>query len=114
MQSPEVATDDMAYLLAKVNERNRRANMEGVRKAEAETAERKRRDRRLAMAANGSRPGTPGLRLGGTPNGTPRLGGDTRSVSPMPAFNFPAKDPKDKRTFEAIVASAVEVDLGDF
>lgn len=108
LQPPTTSNDDMHDLLEMVNERNRRANMEAVRKAEAEFAERKRRERRLA-AAGGSRPGTPSLKPG-----TPRLGTDTRSVSPMPNFTLPQKDPNDKRTFESIVASAVEVDLGDF
>ena len=36
--------------LAKVNERNRKANMEAVRKAELAEAERKRRERKLAAA----------------------------------------------------------------
>lgn len=36
--------------LAKVNERNRKANMEAVRKAELAEAERKRRERKLATA----------------------------------------------------------------
>lgn len=108
LQPPTTSNDDMHDLLEMVNERNRRANMEAVRKAEAEFAERKRRERRLA-AAGCSRPGTPSLKPG-----TPKLGTDTRSVSPMPNFTLPQKDPNDKRTFESIVASAVEVDLGDF
>jgi len=36
--------------LAKVNERNRKANMEAVRRAELAEAERKRRERKLAAA----------------------------------------------------------------
>lgn len=43
---PEEALD----LLAKVNERNRKANMEAVRRAELVEAERKRRERKLAAA----------------------------------------------------------------
>jgi RNA polymerase-associated protein RTF1 len=43
--------DDM---LAKVNERNRRANMEAVRRAELAEADRKRRERKLAAASGGT------------------------------------------------------------
>jgi len=43
---PEEALD----LLAKVNERNRKANMEAVRRAELVEAERKRRERKLVAA----------------------------------------------------------------
>lgn len=53
--------DDM---LAKVNERNRRANMEAVRKAEIAEADRKRRERKLAAAAGGTiAPVDPSARL---------------------------------------------------
>ena len=45
--TPREATSD---LLAKVNERNRRANMEAVRKAEMMEVERKRRERQLALS----------------------------------------------------------------
>lgn len=41
-------------MLTKVNERNRRANMEAVRKAEIAEADRKRRERKLAAAAGGT------------------------------------------------------------
>lgn len=40
-------TEDTSALLAKVNERNRRANQEAIRRAELQEAERKRRERRL-------------------------------------------------------------------
>jgi RNA polymerase-associated protein RTF1 len=39
-------TEDASALLAKVNERNRRANQEAIRRAELQEAERKRRERR--------------------------------------------------------------------
>ena len=45
--------------LALVNERNRLANLEAVRRAEAENAKRRFRDRKAALAA--SRSGTPNL-----------------------------------------------------
>jgi RNA polymerase-associated protein RTF1 len=41
-------------MLTKVNERNRRANMEAVRKAETAEADRKRRERKLAATAGGT------------------------------------------------------------
>ena len=47
-------------ILAKINERNRQANREAVRRAEAAEAERKRRAWMARVAAS-SRPGTPGL-----------------------------------------------------
>ena len=40
-------TEDTSALLAKVNERNRKANQEAIRRAELQEAERKRRERRL-------------------------------------------------------------------
>lgn len=43
-------SEEAADLLAKVNERNRKANMEAVRKAELAESERKRRERKLAAA----------------------------------------------------------------
>src|ERR1700759_3729444 len=114
--------------LAKVNERNRKANLEAVRRAELAEAERKRKERKLAAmhggelrpstphdpsarlktvpkvfaaaTPGGSRPGTPGML-------TPKLGPTvetTRPVSPLPSS-------------ESLVKSAfvdVDVDLGDF
>lgn len=50
------ATTDM---LAKVNERNRKANLEAVRKSELIEVERKRRERKLAAAHGGSGATTP-------------------------------------------------------
>jgi RNA polymerase-associated protein RTF1 len=43
-------SEEEADLMAKVNERNRRANMEAVRKAEIAESERKRRERKMAAA----------------------------------------------------------------
>ncbi|KAH8112899.1 plus-3-domain-containing protein [Phellopilus nigrolimitatus] len=111
------ARSEKEDILAKVNERNRQANRDAVRRAEVAEAERRKKARlaRAAAAANGSRAGTPGV-LKDSPNGTPLLGaslalGDgARSVSPMP----PQKGVLGKRAFESIVASSVEVDLGDF
>ena len=46
-------TEDRADILARVNERNRKANQEAIRKAEHLEAERRRRERKLA-SANGT------------------------------------------------------------
>ena len=40
-------SEGVSVLLARVNERNRKANLEAVRRAELQEAERKRRERRL-------------------------------------------------------------------
>ncbi len=119
--------------LAKVNERNRKANIEAVRRAELAEAERKRKERKLAAMQNvdarvaathdpsarlktvprmfkaatptGSMPGTP------VPNGTPMLGPTSanlaRPVSPLPSSAMSGKSP-------AATFIDVEVDLGDF
>jgi hypothetical protein len=50
VESPPVqseSTEGASALLAKVNERNRKANQEAIRRAELQEAERKRRERRL-------------------------------------------------------------------
>jgi RNA polymerase-associated protein RTF1 len=60
--------------LAKVNERNRKANLEGIRKAEMLEAERKRRERKL-NASGTATPADPSARL----KTVPRLFNDTIS-----------------------------------
>ena len=57
-------TEDASALLAKVNERNRKANQEAIRRAELQDAERKRRERRL---------GTPVLDSNGRLRTVPRM-----------------------------------------
>lgn len=47
-----VAADDPAARWAKVNERNRKANMEAVRKIEHAEAERKKKERERRLAAS--------------------------------------------------------------
>ncbi|KAF8624657.1 hypothetical protein AX17_006988 [Amanita inopinata Kibby_2008] len=126
--------------LAKVNERNRKANLEAVRRAEIAEAERKRKERKLAMQSRdgrsatphdpsarlrmvprvfsaatptGSRPGTPGL--GGTPTLGPSQVETSRQVSPLPPSALSGKvSAVTKSSFEASIIDAVEVDLGDF
>ena len=53
--NPEVEREDTAAdIMAKVNERNRKANLEATRKAEQMEADRKKRERKLAAAARAS------------------------------------------------------------
>lgn len=53
--NPEVEREDTATdIMAKVNERNRRANLEATRKAEQMEAERRKRERKLAAAMRAS------------------------------------------------------------
>ncbi|KAJ3553338.1 hypothetical protein NM688_g3667 [Phlebia brevispora] len=111
-------------VIAKVNERNRKANLEAIRKAEQFEADRKRRERKLAASANGtatppaerlrskaldSRPGTPGTPLLKTALATPR------SISPLPPPKSDKSKPADPdASFEEAVLDSVELDLGDF
>jgi len=125
-------------LMAKVNERNRKANVEAVRKAESAEADRRRRERKAALL--GIRPSTPSdqsarLRTiprlfetssrNGTPGGSPMLAAvaannkDTpeRSISPLPpsAIGDPSlsKPVPQKKTFGSLAVN-VDIDLGDF
>jgi len=53
--NPEVEREDTADdIMAKVNERNRKANLEATRKAEQMEAERRKRDRKLVAATRAS------------------------------------------------------------
>jgi RNA polymerase-associated protein RTF1 len=56
---PGAREEDINDMLAKVNERNRKANLEAVRKSEIQESERKRRDRKLLAAAHASGTSTP-------------------------------------------------------
>jgi RNA polymerase-associated protein RTF1 len=60
---PDHARDDDDDMLTRVNERNRRANMEAVRKAEIAEADRKRRERKLAATGSTPTPVDPSARL---------------------------------------------------
>ncbi|KAG0703565.1 hypothetical protein DFH29DRAFT_916098 [Suillus ampliporus] len=122
--------------LAKVNERNRKANLEAVRKAELMDAERKRRERKM-NASGTATPADPSARLktvprlfndtisrSGTPNingtGTPALqahdGASGRSISPLPplVLSDPRTGSKKDKSLEVSVIESIEVDLGDF
>nr|GAT58102.1 predicted protein [Mycena chlorophos] len=110
---------------AKVNERNRKANMEAVRKAELEAAERKRRERKAAAAGGKGSPvpkvNDPSARLRTVPrtfeNATPN---STRPTTPNPssqttsAVAAPAPVASVLGKSLHAVAQAIEVDLGDF
>lgn len=58
---PHSAIDQEEDLAAKINKRNRLANEESVRRAEAVDADRKRRDRKLKAEANASKMSSPRL-----------------------------------------------------
>ncbi|OJA11412.1 hypothetical protein AZE42_05742 [Rhizopogon vesiculosus] len=128
--------ESLSDKLAKVNERNRKANLEGIRKAELMEAERKRRERKM-NASGTATPADPSARLktvprlfndttsrSGTPNingtGTPALQADDaaggRSISPLPpsALSDSRISPKKPKSMEVSVIESIEVDLGDF
>ncbi|EKM57104.1 uncharacterized protein PHACADRAFT_254665 [Phanerochaete carnosa HHB-10118-sp] len=107
--------------LARLNERNRKANIEAARKADMLESERKRRERKLAhahgaatpdrvrMLKNGdSRPGTPGVPISKTEASTPA----PRSESP--AGSSSTKPGDTGVSFETSVLDDVDIDLGDF
>ncbi|KAK7057380.1 Plus3 domain-containing protein [Favolaschia claudopus] len=121
--------EELADRLARVNERNRKANLEAVRKAELLEAERKRRERKSRVENGGavaqvfdpsarlrtvprlfesatptSRPSTP------NPIGLGVLGVKT-GASPSPMMNGAVLAGK---TLEADIIESIEVDLGDF
>ena len=125
-------------MLAKVNERNRKANLEAVRKAEMAEVERKRKERKL-LAQNGGRstPTDPSARLKTVPrlfnSNTPvtRLVahlavGDIimlmyiytirpgTPVAAAPAAPTPLVPVRKNSSFEASLIESVEIDLGDF
>ncbi|KAJ6481888.1 hypothetical protein C8R45DRAFT_1003367 [Mycena sanguinolenta] len=121
--------EEPADRLARVNERNRKANQEAVRKAEQAATERKRLERKKGVV-NGEKPFDPSARLRtvprlfesatptsrpSTPNpmalGLPGAGakaGTSPSATPKPLNGAPEK------TFEASIIESIEIDLGDF
>ncbi len=76
-------------VLTKVNERNRKANMEAVRNAELREAERKRRERKL-LAAGGSGTATPTMGSNFDPSARlrtiPKVFNNSRLVSYISPF----------------------------
>ncbi|KAF5384178.1 hypothetical protein D9615_003169 [Tricholomella constricta] len=127
--------DEAMDMLAKVNERNRKANTEAVRKAELAEAERKRRERKLGAASGTNTPVDPSARLkikprlfdAATPTtrpGTPNLAGTpasakvtaSRPISPLPPTAAPllGLNGSVKKSLEAAIYDSIEIDLGDF
>ncbi|KIJ16405.1 hypothetical protein PAXINDRAFT_168536 [Paxillus involutus ATCC 200175] len=130
--------ESLADKLAKVNERNRKANLEAIRKAELMEAERKRRERKLAAATGSStltptdpsarlrtiprtfnkasRPTTPNPNGTGTPVLQPQSMATARPVSPLPSSTVSSfqTSPRKDKSLEASVIESIEVDLGDF
>jgi RNA polymerase-associated protein RTF1 len=127
--------ESLADKLARVNERNRKANLEGVRKAELLEAERRRRERKLHAAGSGvATPTDPSARLrmiprtfnntsrsvtpnaNGTPVIAPQPAESSRPISPLPpsALASLQPSPRTDKSLEASVIESIEVDLGDF
>ncbi|KAJ7076500.1 plus-3-domain-containing protein [Mycena belliarum] len=116
--------------LARVNERNRKANLEAVRRSEVAEADRKRRERkargegaaapavfdpsaRLRTVPRVFASATPTLSRAGTPNpaGLGVATSPTKGLSPSPV---PKPVIANGKAFEAAIIDAIEVDLGDF
>ncbi|KAJ7216181.1 hypothetical protein B0H12DRAFT_344116 [Mycena haematopus] len=128
------AEEEPADRLTRVNERNRKANQEAVRKAEQAATERKRLERKnqnrggaennrqkvfdpsarlrtvprlFESATPTSRPSTPNPGMLGFPGAGIKSG-----LSPSPTPKPPNGAPE--KTFEAAIIESIEVDLGDF
>jgi len=103
-------TNNVQDLLAKVNERNRKANMDAVRKAEMAEMERKKKGRKLLAQ---STPVDPSARLKTLPR---TFNSNTPLTRPgTPATPTAAPVPASKNSsFEAYLIESVEIDLGDF
>ncbi|KAH9017356.1 plus-3-domain-containing protein [Lactarius deliciosus] len=131
VENPPAPTDlagDASALLAKVNERNRKANLEAIRRAELQEAERKRRERRLGTptALDPSARLRTVPRLFASRSTTPNPGGSpapdahaTPSKNSPHASAVPAQSPSKAGTngkgdFHARVLETIEIDLGDF
>ncbi|KAJ7768669.1 plus-3-domain-containing protein [Mycena maculata] len=121
--------DRLEDRLARVNERNRKANMEAVRRAEGLEAERKRRERREKANGRESFVLDPSARLrtvprlfeSATPTSRPStpnpaaLAAQKTAVSPTSSPTPPkANGTTNGKSFEAAVIESIEVDLGDF
>jgi RNA polymerase-associated protein RTF1 len=121
-------TNNVQDLLAKVNERNRKANMEAVRKAEIAEIERKKKGRKLLAQ---STPVDPSARLKTLPRTFNSNTPITRLVTvccwkyhadidlPRPGTpSTPAASAltplRKNSSFEASLIESVEIDLGDF
>ncbi|KAF9781241.1 plus-3-domain-containing protein [Thelephora terrestris] len=112
--NPEMEREDAATdVMAKVNERNRKANLEATRKAEQMEAERRKRERKLAAAARASNSPVPSA-LAALKIGTPRpMTPSLNDITPELATASSSAVPGSTDSFEASIAD-VEIDLGDF
>ncbi|KAL0581688.1 RNA polymerase-associated protein rtf1 [Marasmius crinis-equi] len=119
--------DDKSDVLAMLSEKNRKANAEAVRRAELMEAEKRRRERKLAMSGSGTvTPSDPSARLrtvprtfnAATPSSRPSTPSNTASAASKtdaPSIKDSPSQPNGKlKTFEASVIESVEIDLGDF
>ncbi|TFK31406.1 hypothetical protein BDQ12DRAFT_694203 [Crucibulum laeve] len=120
-------TNSSQDMLAKVNERNRKANQEAVRKAEIAEAERKRRERKLAASGVAVQSTNPSARLKTVPRmfgsstpisrpGTPATpstkGG--KATTPVPPSALSGGFTTTGKSLEASIIDSLEIDLGDF
>ncbi|KAJ7918134.1 hypothetical protein B0H13DRAFT_1993489 [Mycena leptocephala] len=122
------AEEEPADRLTRVNERNRKANMEAVRKAELLEAERKRRERKMrGEGGDALRVIDPSARLKTVPRLFESATPTSRPSTPNPtalgvaaAKKAPSPSPSklnsgaNGKTFEAAIIESIEVDLGDF
>jgi RNA polymerase-associated protein RTF1 len=127
---PEMERENTAAdVMAKVNERNRKANLEATRKAEQMEAERRKKERKLAAA--GARNSPVPSALAALKIGTSRYARSlpsqdhTLNILPRPVTPRPDGTKSESTTmatsvipdmndsFEASIAD-VEIDLGDF
>jgi len=123
--------ETLADKLAKVNERNRKANAEAIRAAEHAEADRRRKEKLAAHNTNGTATPTssydPSARLKTVPKmfnprsmpGTPQPGlkpdsGTPRGASPMGDISPSKSASPGKAKLSASIFDTVEVDLGDF
>jgi RNA polymerase-associated protein RTF1 len=112
--------DDM---LAKVSERNRKANLEAMRRIELAEAERRRNERKNIGRSGTSTPVDPSARLrtvprtfnnaaAGSAPGTPGSSTPTRNTDTVIQTPKPAS--ANGTSFESSVLNSVDLDLGDF
>ncbi|KAF5372598.1 hypothetical protein D9758_005224 [Tetrapyrgos nigripes] len=116
--------NDTTDVLSKLSEKNRKANAEAIRRAEIMEAERRRRERKLALSGNSgtSTPTDPSARLRTIPRTFNAITPSSRPSTPNPtspskkaeAGKTASPAPPNGKSFEASVIQSIEVDLGDF
>ncbi|KAJ7594195.1 hypothetical protein C8J56DRAFT_1012516 [Mycena floridula] len=108
-------------ILAKLSERNRKANSEAVRKAELLESEKRRKERKLAMSGTAT-PTDPSARLRTVPR-TMLTASPSRPGTPVPGAGLllqpelgqkASTSPGPAKRFEVSVVDSIDVDLGDF